>query len=51
MITEYEKQQTGKWYNSNDKEIQELQKNSRKLMKMFNEELDKEKRSEILKNG
>ena len=49
MLTEYQKQQTGKWYNSNDKEIQALQQKSRKLMKMFNEELDSNKRYKILK--
>lgn len=49
MLTEYQKQQTGKWYNSNDKEIQALQQKSRKLMQMFNNELDANKRSKILK--
>ena len=49
MLTEYQKQQAGKWYNSNDKEIQALQQKSRKLMQMFNNELDADKRSGILK--
>lgn len=49
MVTEYEKQMSRKWYNPDDKEIKALQDNSRILMNLYNSELDKEKRSKILK--
>lgn len=47
-MSEHEKQLNGEWYNSNVPEIIELQKKSRKLMREFNNELDMDKRFEIM---
>lgn len=50
MMTEKEKMLAGQLYNAGDAELKEMRQRRRELMETFNNEIDGDKRSQILKN-